>query len=109
MAVAHQCSGSSYYDGCEMSLDEIHNILISEQHNMISTSKPCTSCDLSSDLTVLKHGTGAQLHYESNTACGHTILLQRTYHGKNVTESPVKISCIKSFQNQECDVAESKE
>jgi len=77
-----------------MSLDEIHNILISEQHNMTSTSKQCTCCDLPSDLKVVKHGTGAQSCYESNTAHGHAILLQSTYHGKNVPESPVKISCI---------------
>jgi hypothetical protein len=96
MAVGHQCSGtSSYCDGCGMSLDEIHNNLISEQHNMMSTSKPCTWCNLPSGLTVLKHRTGAQSCYESNTAHGHAILLQSSYHGKHVPESPVKVSCIK--------------
>jgi len=95
MAVGHQCSDtSSYYEGCGMSLDEIQNILISEQHNTTSTSKPCTRCDLPSELTVPKHVTGAQLCYESNTAHGHAILLQSTYNGQNVPESPVKISCI---------------
>jgi len=65
MAVGHQCSRtSSYYDGCGMSLDETRNILISEQYSTTSTSKPCTRRDLPSDLTVLKHGKGAQLCYE---------------------------------------------
>jgi hypothetical protein len=49
-AVGSECSGtSSYYARCGMSLDEIHNILISEQHNMTSNSKPCTCCDFPSD------------------------------------------------------------
>jgi len=62
MTMGHQCSGtSSYYDGCGMSLDEIQNILICEQHNMTSTSKPCTCSDLPSDLTVPKHGTGSSV------------------------------------------------
>lgn len=36
---ASVCSGtSSYFHGCEMSLEEIKNILISGQHNTMSTS-----------------------------------------------------------------------